>query len=448
MKLSPRSRRWNWRAALVAALCAAAGAHAQSTPPAMGQAAPAAPLAGIVTDATSGKPAAGVQVEILVPGQQGMQSVGAARTGAHGHFQISPPAAGVFLLAAQYRGVEYYQPVHPGAQQLRLEVFQTTSDTRQLRVHELATVLQPEKGQLAVVDEYMVNNRLSPPRTWYRPGGIFRFLIPRGIKADGAQVIGPDGMTVPRDILPTRQPGIYTLKYPLRPGQTRVQVSYRLPYTPPKAALDLGALYPVNQLQVYVPSPMQFVSPRFSLLGSQDGYQVYGLAHPPARLRVQVAGDAPLPQAMQSIASASASPSGAGTAAGAADASSPAAVIPSPNFVEKNFLTLLAGLALLAAAMLFYKLRQPEPLPAAARASAAPPAALPDRTAPVSPAGDGASPAAESADDMQLLKNDLFLLEARRHTHNISNADYEHERRQLEERMRRLLNQASPDPRG
>ncbi len=412
-----------WRAALAAGLSVALWAQA------------GAPLTGVVQDATIGKPVAGVPVVIMLPGQEGMRPAAQTKTDAQGQFRLTIPASSqTVLLAAHFQGVDYYQPIQAGQAEAQLQVYEATSNTRGLRVHELATVLQPEHGQLAVVDEYMINNQLSPPRTWNRSGGIFKFRIPAGIKADGAQVIGPDGMTVQRTVVPTRQKNVYTLNYPLRPGQTRVQVSYRLPYNPAQANVNLSTLYPVGNLQVYVPPPMRFLSAKFSQLGTEDGYQVFSLANPPGNLNMRVEGNAPLPQAMQSAAN------GAGTAGSANDDQTAAqaagtVVIPRPNFIEQNFWTLLAGLILMAAAMLIFKLRQPDVLPAAPAGSVAFP------PAPVAPppAKTAAPPAAEAEDEMQRLKNDLFLLEVRRHTGNISAAEYEAERARLEARTHKLL---------
>lgn len=419
---------WPALALICLAWCGwAASAWPQANPQNQG-----ARLSGTVRNGTTGKPADGVLISLLLPGQERMRAAASTRTDARGRFQLTlPDGAGMVLLAASYEGVNYFQPVQADQKRAKLKVYQAITDTRQLRISELATVLQPEKGQLAVVNEYVVHNQLSPPRTWYKPGGIFRFRIPKGIQADGAQVIGPDGMTVQRRVRRTQQAGIYTLNYPLRPGETRLQVSYRLPYSPAKAAIQPGALYPIDELQAYIPSPMRFHSPGFRPLGTQDGYMVYGLAHPAASLEMRVAGNAPLPQAMQSAA---ASDGGAASASSSAPTSAPATVpatfIPPKSFIEQNFGTLLAGLGLMAAALLFYMLRQPAT--ATNTAQFAPPATPPERTA-------SAGAAEAGVDDLQRLKNDLFLLEVRRHTGDISAAEYEIERARIEERTRKLL---------
>ena len=70
---------------------------------------------GTVINATSGKPQAGVTVNLIHPGANGMETLGTATSAADGTFKIakdlpSPPA----LLRATYQDVEYNQVVPPG----------------------------------------------------------------------------------------------------------------------------------------------------------------------------------------------------------------------------------------------------------------------------------------------------------------------------------------------
>ncbi len=398
-----------------------------------------AQLRGTVENGTTGRMQPGAQVRLLLPAAN-MQTIAQTRSRAGGKFQLAlPENPGTLVLEASYQGVDYFQTLPPAARQTQMQVFNATGSSRRLRIHEMATVLQPENGDLAVVNEFVIRNRLSPPVTWYQPKGMFRFAAPRGIIPDGAQVIGPNGMPIRKNPHPTRQAGIYRIAYPLRPGETRIQISYRIPYAQKQARVPLTALFPVDGMQVYVPPPMRFAAPGFTLGGAADGYQVYQRAAPMGgNIIAQVSGTAAVPAAMQAQANtgsgpasnpAGASAEGAenpGTAQGSA-AAGPSSGAPRASFVERHQITLLLCLALLAAAGLGYMLSRPDaPLLAAAGAASL-------------PADAGTAPARPADADLDKLKNELFLLEVRRNTGDIDAQEYERRHAALAARLRKKI---------
>ncbi len=397
-------------------------------------------LRGTVENGTTGHMQPGAQVRLLLPAAN-MQTIAQTRSRAGGKFQLTlPENQGTLVLEASYQGVDYFQTLPPAASQTQIQVFNAIGSSRRLRIHEMATVLQPENGDLAVVNEFVIRNRLSPPVTWYQPKGIFRFAAPRGIIPDGAQVIGPNGMPIRKNPHPARQAGIFRIAYPLRPGETRIQISYRIPYAQKQARVPLTALFPVDGMQVYVPPPMRFAAPGFTLGGAADGYQVYQRAAPQGNIIAQVSGMAAIPAAMQAQANsntgsgpasnqAGASPEGAenpGTAQGGV-AAGPASGPPRASFVERHQITLLLCLALLAAAGLGYMLSRPDaPLLAAAGAASL-------------PADAGTAPARPADADLDKLKNELFLLEVRRNTGDIDAQEYERRHAALAARLRQKI---------
>lgn len=395
------------------------------------------PLSGTVENGTTGRMQPGAQVRLLLPSAN-MQSIARTRSGAGGKFQLAlPENQGTLVLEAGFQGVDYFQTLPPAASQTQIQVFNATASSRRLRIHEMATVLQPENGDLAVVNEFVIRNRLSPPVTWYQPKGIFRFVAPRGIIPDGAQVIGPNGMPIRKNPHLARQAGIFRIAYPLRPGETRIQISYRIPYAQKQAQVPLTALFPVDGMQVYVPPPMRFAAPGFTLAGAAEGYQVYQRAAPRGNIIAQVSGTAAIPAAMQAKADTgsgpASNPSGA-PAAGAensAPASSATAVsaggTPRASFVERHQLTLLLGLALLAAVGMGYLLSRPDaPLAAVSGAAALPLTAAP-------------APARPSDAELDQLKNELFLLEVRRHTGDIDAHEYQRRHAALAAQLRHKI---------
>ena len=195
-----------------------------------------AAVRGTVTNGTFGRPQAGVSVTLLKL-EGGMVSAGQAVTDSAGGFSIDapPPSGGLpYLVRADYRGVAYHSPVPPGAEkEIRIDVFDTTSDTSSVKLVSHQVIAEPRPGRLMVSEVYTVSNSTSPPKTYVGSGKgkeTFRFFVAEG-KAEELQVSasGPNRMPLRQTTL-ERAPGAYALQYAFRPGESHVEVSYRFPY--------------------------------------------------------------------------------------------------------------------------------------------------------------------------------------------------------------------------
>jgi hypothetical protein len=87
----------------------------------------------------------------------------------------------------------------------------------------------------------------------------FEFFIPASAKIDGAQAQTAGGQWVNANPTALPEKGRYAFDFPLRPGQTDFQVTYRLPYRG-TATIDPKPLYPLEHLVVIMPQSMQFVA--------------------------------------------------------------------------------------------------------------------------------------------------------------------------------------------
>ncbi len=428
----------------------------------LGQATPPAPtvpvgqnVAGTVTNMTTGKPLANATVT-LVQLQGSMQKVGTTSTDGGGNYRFSESTPGPFLVEVDYQSVPYFAQVATGQSETNVQVYDALHDASLVQVDAEIMVLQPDSGQLAVVNEYRVENGLQPPRTLTSAAGLFRFRVPAGASVDMVRVVGPGEMPLAKAATPTAEHDVYSVAAPLRPGETRIQVSYRVPYAALKATLAETPVIRPAHFEVYVPQAMTFAGAGFSPVGTQDGYNVYGIAAGPvaATLQFQVAGDAPLPQAASSATGgASGGTSGGAEAAGAdnsganasaaSDPGAAAGATPAPTFLERNLWTVLAFLGLAAAAGFGMLLAQPEPVPLPTGLPTAPPAPTVEMVElrptglPASPLGQASAlPAAPEA--MGQLRDDLFLLEVRHHTGNMPEAEYAQKRAEIHARMDKL----------
>ncbi|WP_255462585.1 DUF4198 domain-containing protein [Granulicella sp. WH15] len=196
--------------------------------------APAAALAdtltGVVTNKTTNKPAAGDEVT-LIRLQQGMQESTHTKTDAKGRFTLDVPDPGLHLVRVTHDKANYFRPAPPGTQSVELEVFNAKPKVDGISIEADVMRIQTDGGGqgLTVVEHYFVKNESSPPMTQFsdRP---FEFYLPAGAVIQGSAALAPNGMPVQAPPVPLGEPNHYTFIFPIRPGETQFQITYRLPY--------------------------------------------------------------------------------------------------------------------------------------------------------------------------------------------------------------------------
>jgi len=105
-----------------------------------------------------------------------------------------------------------------------------------------------------------VQNKSKPPRTQMNDRNL-EFYIPEGatIIPDSASATTEGGNPLKSAPVPQSEKNRYSFIFPLRPGQTRFEVAYELPYTG-SANLDPKSLYPTEHFVVMMPKAMQFTA--------------------------------------------------------------------------------------------------------------------------------------------------------------------------------------------
>ena len=188
-------------------------------------------VTGTVTNGTTGKPAAGVDM-ILIQLQGTMQPVANTKTDSAGHYQFDNPSLGTgpMLIRAVYRGVTYHEPAVPGKTVVNVQVFEPTDKASAFAVTVHFIVVQPTGSDLTVNESYIVSNKTSPPLAYFRPDGSFLFPIPQGAQQMNASAVTPNGMPVIQ-ALTDKGNGEQAITFPFRPGETRVDLTYKIPYS-------------------------------------------------------------------------------------------------------------------------------------------------------------------------------------------------------------------------
>jgi hypothetical protein len=430
MRASKKMQEKKSRLARCTALCAAALFLAAALP------AMAGTISGTVKNGTTNRPVAGAQV-ILLELQGGMQPVTTVKTDASGRFTITSAALGAapMLLRVPYKGVLYHEPVTPNTPTVQVEVYEPTRDPHSFTVTTHLIFLEPKGSDLAVGEEYTIQNQTNPPVAYYLKDGTFRFQVPQGAQLNQVSAWGAEGMPVIQGTI-DKGNGVEAVDWPFRPGDNGVRISYQIPYPSNQASVRSTSVYDVQRVILAVPPGLQASAAGFAPAGSEQGFDIY--------TRDSVAANTPITIAVSGLATAPAGgandtqdPS-VNSRAGTAD--SVATTILPPRLDNNIKYILVAGFAALFLLGVIFLWRRPVTQAAGAAASPsneiiAPPTQIPPPSA-IPTAEKVERDAVRSLDE---LKETLFRLELRHQAGTISDQDYARERERTQKILRDLL---------
>ncbi len=360
-----------------------------------------AEVRGTVINGTTGKPASGVEVHLVVL-EEGMQVVEKRQTDAQGRFAFSTAVTKPTMVRTTYQGVNYHEMVAPGGASVTLRIYEAR-ERGTYAVERLTYLVQPVEGRLLVGREYLVRNSMTPPVTLFRPEGMFVFALSEGARPERVSVIGESGMPLAIAARPAGD-GTWRIEHPLRPGATPFFVVTQLPYEEERAQIREVLPWNVERVRLLVPEPMRIDAPGFRRLGSEQGLSVYVLdsARAGMELALNVSGRAPNVLAEESE----------GETRGAVRA------VAGP--IAKRQWSILAALAaaFAASSMLAVRRQRARALRAKEKSSH-----TPSRVSP----------------RMDAVKEELFMLELQRQRGEISAEDYEAKRRALQHALEAAL---------
>lgn len=397
----------------------------------------AANVTGSVVDKTTGKPDAGDAV-VLISFGPGMQESARTTTDARGKFSFNIPDDNVHLIRVDHQKAAYFKPLRPGTTHVDINVYDVSAKVEGVTTE--ADVMRIEAGPqgLHVIQNYFVKNASNPPRTQFSTAA-YSIYLPAGAKIEGSAAAGPDGMPVSSSPMPQADKGHYAFVFPVRPGETRFQVSYTLPYSgsfefSPRVAL------PTGDLAIMLPKSMTFNGgSEFQSADVEDNAQTFLAKNvqPSQTLAFTVSGTGAMPRDSGQGQSASGDQGDAGQGTSAASDDRPGGglgnPIDTPDPLQKYKWWIISSLALLLviAAAFFLRAR---PAEATAGPAAPQPSALEPTSVPLAPSGLGGN-----ASLLAALKDELFALESERLEGKLSESEYAEHKAALEQVLRRAL---------
>ena len=187
---------------------------------------------GVVLNGTTGQPQSGVTVNLVQPGAQGMQALGNTTSDKDGVFRIDkdPAPTGPALLQSTYTGVTYTNMLPPGTPTtgVKVTVYSSTAEPPAEMKTQHLILLEPGATSLKISETFYTQNasKLAYQDT---ANGSVRFYLPEGAPSNIQATIDSTGVPIKRPIEKGKQAGLYKISYPLKPGETRIDLEYELP---------------------------------------------------------------------------------------------------------------------------------------------------------------------------------------------------------------------------
>jgi len=188
-----------------------------------------ATLTGRVINKTTNKPDAGEEV-VLIALTRSMQEVARTRIDAKGRYSFVLPQDGMHLVRVDHQKASYFALVAPGSSDADVNVYDVAQKIDGVTTEAETIRLETDHQGLHVMESYFVKNASSPPRTQFG-SEAYEIYLPEDVPLETSIAMAPGGLPVSAVPTPMGDKGHYSFVFPVRPGETRFQVSYHLPYS-------------------------------------------------------------------------------------------------------------------------------------------------------------------------------------------------------------------------
>jgi len=410
----------------------------------------AATLTGTVKNGTTGKASVGDDV-VLLNLSQGMEEAARTKTDAKGNFSFNLADTGSpHLVRVVHQGVTYHRMAPPGTTSTDIQIFDVAKKVDGITVTADVMRIQAENNQLEVIRLFAVNNQSSPPRTQMNDHN-FEFYLPEGAQIDEAMAMTAGGQPVKSAPVPQSEKNRYAFVFPLRPGDTQLQIAYHFLYSG-EATLDPKSLYPLEHFVVMLPKSMKFSA------SPGAPFQTKPYPNQPDTL-AEVASNATAGQSLSfklsgtGILQTERQAGGGGQSGGEDQASGTMAQgrdsrpggglgppIDAPDPLQKYRWYILGGFAAVLASGAFYVATRQQSSKARVGPTTAADFEIPSGDTPriARPASNG-----RSAMLLEALKEELFQLEVEHKQGRISQQEYEKARAALDQTLERAIKRES-----
>lgn len=401
----------------------------------------AANITGTVTNKTNDKPSAGDDV-VLLKLAEGMQEAARTKSDARGKFSLQLPDDGAqHLVRVTHQGVNYFKPAPAGTTTADIDVYDASKHVDGVTGRADIMRVQAHTGQMEVTELFVLQNDSKPPRAQMSERS-FEITLPEGAVMESSLAAGPGGMPVNSAPVPTGDKNHYAYVFPIRPGETKFQISYHTPYS---GNFDFKPqiLIKMDDVVVMLPKNMQFNGDKsvFTAGGQEKGLDIYVAHNVTAgkQLAFTVSGTGEIPREAQAdgenpdAQSASNAPDNRPGGGLGRPEETPDALHAYKWWILGG---LAAALAVGAIVVINQKPRVASPLPAAS---------VPNSASGRAPLPANAVPTRNLL--LEALKEELFQLETDHLQGKISESEYQQAKAALDLTMKRALSRGSQQAR-
>jgi hypothetical protein len=141
-----------------------------------------------------------------------------------------------------------------------LDVYDVAKKVDGIKVVADIMRIQAAQGQMQIIREFGVQNSSNPPRTQMDEHNL-EFYVPEGAQVipESATATTENGNPLKSAPVPEGEKNRYSFIFPLRPGLTRFEVAYQMPYSG-SANVNPKSVYPLDHFVVMAPKSMQFAA--------------------------------------------------------------------------------------------------------------------------------------------------------------------------------------------
>jgi hypothetical protein len=255
---------------------------------------------GVVINGTTGKPQPSVLVSLMQPSDRGMQTLATVKSDAEGKFRIDKdvPPGGPVLMQAIFDKAAYTEMLPPGTPTsgIKLHVFDSGKNPEAGKIAEHMLLIEPGSTGTEVTETFMFENKTNV--TYSDPSkGSAQFYLPKTASGKPqVNVTTSTGVPVQWASEKTKTPDVYKIDFPIKPGQTRIDVSYALP---PSDTLTGRNVDPSAPTRLVTPGSVTLTGDGIDLLGQepQTRARIYNLRTPSFEVKVAGTGSLHNPQA-------------------------------------------------------------------------------------------------------------------------------------------------------
>ena len=266
-----------------------------------------AAVTGTVINRTTGRPQAGATVALNVLGQNGIELIDQTKSDSEGKFTINQEVSGPtpHLIRTAYDGVTYNHMLPPGsvATGLTIEVYDSSKQPGSARVSKHMVLFEPSGGQMEINEIYLFNNDGNTAWNDFESGTLHFFLPAAAGGKVTVEATAPGGMPIGAAAGKTAKPDVYQVVFPVKPGETRFDVTYSVPYTEGQPYRGRIVTKDENTYLI-VPNGVAMAGEGLNDLGQEPKTQAHLYGFSGASYNIQLTGNA-APTASASEADAS-----------------------------------------------------------------------------------------------------------------------------------------------